>query len=83
MCKTFAAVKKQLYLFIAIDHQTKFAYAEFYPDPAKDKTIQFLHRLNASAPYQIHSIVTNNGIDLTDHLKSKPFDNRLFKRINK
>ncbi len=75
--------QKQLYLYIAIDHQTKFTYTEFHPDRAKDKTIQFLHRLNASVPHQIQSIVTDDGIDWINQLKNKPSINRLFKRLNK
>lgn len=75
--------EKQIYLFIAINQQTRFAYTEFHPDHTKERITQFVRRLNDAAPDNIHSIVTEDGIDWTNQIMSKPTLNPLFKRINK
>jgi hypothetical protein len=73
--------EKQVYLFIGIDRTSKFAYAEFHPDRTRDRTLQFVDRLTAAVPYQIDTIVDNDGTDWKKQLKGKPTIKSLFDRI--
>jgi len=61
----------RLYLFVAIDRTSKFAYAELHSDQTRDRACQFLLRLIASVPYHIHTILTDNGIQFTNRQKDK------------
>jgi transposase InsO family protein len=71
----------RLYLFVAIDRTSKFAYAELHPDQTRDRACQFLRRLIAAVPYHIHTILTDNGIQFTNRLKDKWAFKHLFDRI--
>ncbi len=55
----------KLYLFVAIDRTSKFAYAELLPKYGKMEAAQFLRNLIATVPYKIHTILTDNGIPFT------------------
>ena len=55
----------KLYLFVAIDRTSKFAYAELLPKYGKMEAAQFLRNLIAAVPYKIHTILTDNGIPFT------------------
>ena len=50
----------RLYLFVAIDRTSKFAYAELHPDQTRTTACQFLRQLIAVVPYRIHIILTDN-----------------------
>src|SRR6476620_5092438 len=52
----------KLYLFVAIDRTSKFAYAELHEKYGKMEAAQFLRNLIATVPYKIHRILTDNGI---------------------
>ena len=54
----------KLYLFVAIDRTTKFVYVELLPRCTKTETAQFLRNLIKAIPYKIHTILTDNGIQL-------------------
>lgn len=71
----------RLYLFVAIDRTSKFAYAELHPDQTRDTACQFLRRLIAAVPYRIHTILTDSGIQFTNRLKDKWAFKHLFDRI--
>ncbi len=52
----------KLHLFVAIDRTSKFAVAQLV-DKANRKTAwEFLEHLLESVPYQIHTILTDNGL---------------------
>ncbi|MCA1565964.1 MAG: IS481 family transposase [Acidobacteria bacterium] len=70
----------RLYLFVAIDRTSKFAYAELHPDQTRDTAYQFLRRLIAAVPYRIHTVLTDNGIRFTNRLKDKWAFKHLFDR---
>jgi transposase-like protein len=70
----------QLYLFVAIDRTSKFAYAELHPNQTRDTACQFLRRLTATVPYRIHTVLTDNGIQFTNRLKDKWVFKHLFDR---
>lgn len=52
----------RLYLFVAIDRTSKFAYAELHPKATRLVARDFLCSLIAAVPYAIHTILTDNGI---------------------
>jgi transposase InsO family protein len=71
----------RLYLFVAIDRTSKFAFAELHPDQTRDRACQFLRRLIDAVPYCIHTILTDNGIQFTNRLKDRWAFKHLFDRI--
>ena len=52
----------KLYLFVAIDRTSKFAYAELHQKSDRIIATAFLQSLIAAIPYKIHTILTDNGI---------------------
>jgi transposase-like protein len=63
----------RLYLFVAIDRTSKFAYAELHDKATRRIAANFLHSLVEAAPYTIHTVLTDNGIQFanpTDFRKS-------------
>jgi transposase InsO family protein len=69
----------KLYLFVAIDRTSKFAYAELHERATRLITKKFLENLIAAVPYKIHTILTDNGIQFakregTEEGEIIPFD---------
>jgi len=69
----------RLYLFVAIDRTSKFAYAELHPKATRMIAKDFLSNLVAAVPYTIHTILTDNGIQFakrqgTEAYWDIPFD---------
>lgn len=69
----------KLYLFVAIDRSSKFAYAELKEKFGKQEASDFLRRVLEVVPYKIHTILTDNGIQFTHrkvdrHAKIHIFD---------
>ena len=69
----------RLYLFVAIDRTSKFAYAELHPRATRMIAKGFLGNLVAAVPYTIHTILTDNGIQFakragTEAYRDIPFD---------
>ena len=57
----------KLHLFVAIDRTSKFAFAQLH-DTANVKTaVDFLEALIDAVPYKIHTVLTDNGIQFSDH----------------
>lgn len=52
----------RLYLFVAIDRTSKFAYVELHAKATRMAARDFLSNLIAAVPYAIHTILTDNGI---------------------
>ncbi len=55
----------KLYLFVAIDRTSKFAFAELHDKAPTRVAREFLLRLIAAVPYKIHTVLTDNGIHFT------------------
>jgi transposase InsO family protein len=55
----------KLYLFVAIDRTSKFAYAELHERATRLIAKAFLENLLKAVPYKIHTILTDNGIQFT------------------
>jgi transposase InsO family protein len=71
----------KLYLFVAIDRTSKFAFAELHAKMTRTITAGFLRRLIAAVPYKLHTILTDNGIQFTNQARHKYAFLHLFDRI--
>jgi transposase InsO family protein len=57
----------RLYLFVAIDRTSKFAFARLHDRATRRIAADFLRALVAAVPYTIHTVLTDNGTQFTDH----------------
>ncbi len=57
----------KLYLYVAVDRTSKFAYAELHKRQTKRIAAEFLRHLVDAVPYHITKILTDNGIQFTNH----------------
>ena len=71
----------KLYMFVAIDRTSKFAYVELLEKYGKLEAAQFLRNLIAAVPYRIHTILTDNGIQFTNRKKDKYAFPHIFDRV--
>jgi len=55
-----------LYMFVAIDRTSKFAFAKLYERMTQKEAELFLLELLEFVPYKIHKILTDNGIQFTN-----------------
>ena len=56
----------RLYLFVAIDRTSKFAFAELHDKATRRIAANFLHHLVEAVPYKIHTILTDNGTQFAE-----------------
>jgi hypothetical protein len=56
----------RLYLFVAIDRTSKFAFAQLHEKATRRVAGDFLRALVGAVPYQIHTVLTDNGTHFTD-----------------
>jgi transposase InsO family protein len=56
----------KLYLFVAIDRTSKFAFAQLHQKANGRTAVAFLEALIAAVPYKIHTVLTDNGIQFSD-----------------
>lgn len=52
----------KLYLFVAIDRTSKFAFVQLVESATRVTASAFLEALIAAVPYRIHTVLTDNGI---------------------
>jgi transposase-like protein len=71
----------KLYLYVAIDRTSKFAYAELHKSQTKMVAAEFLRNLIKAVPYKIHKVLTDNGIQFTNHDHHKNAFTHIFLRI--
>jgi transposase InsO family protein len=55
----------KLYLFVAIDRTSKFAFAELHEKATREIAAAFLRALTEGVPYKIHTVLTDNGTHFT------------------
>ena len=55
----------KLYLIVAIDRTSKFAFVEMHEKVARQTAGDFLRRLIAAVPYKVHTVLTDNGTHFT------------------
>jgi transposase InsO family protein len=61
----------KLYLFVAIDRTSKFAFAKLFDKANMAMANAFLEELIAAVPYVIHTVLTDNGIQFADLPKNR------------
>jgi len=61
----------KLYLFVAIDRTTKFAFAQLHPTANVRTASGFLQALTEAVPYKIHTVLTDNGIQFGDAIQHR------------
>ncbi len=71
----------RLYLFVAIDRTSKFAFVQLHPQAGKMQAAQFLRDLQQTLPYAIHTVLTDNGIQFTNRKKDKYAFEHIFDRV--
>ncbi|KAG6558640.1 Integrase core domain [Candidatus Rhabdochlamydia oedothoracis] len=71
----------KLYLIVAIDRISKFAYVEAHPQTSKALAAQFLRNLIQILPYKIHTILTDNGIQFTHRQQDLYAFTHIFDRV--
>lgn len=71
----------KLYLYVAIDRTSKFAYAELHKSQTKMIAAEFLRNLIKAVPYKIHKVLTDNGIQFTNHDHHKNAFTHIFERV--
>ena len=71
----------KLYLFVAIDRTSKFAFAELHERMTRPVASEFLRHLIAAVPYKIHTILTDNGIQFANRESDRYAFPLLFDRI--
>jgi transposase InsO family protein len=52
----------KLHMFVAIGRTSKFVFVELYERVTRSVACQFLRNLIEAVPYQIHTVLTDNGI---------------------
>ena len=52
----------KLYLFVAIDRTSKFAFVQLRGEREPGHAADFLTALIAAVPYKVHTVLTDNGI---------------------
>jgi transposase InsO family protein len=55
----------KLYLYVAIDRTSKFAFVQLAKKTGRTSASAFLEALIAAVPYKIHTVLTDNGIQFT------------------
>ena len=56
----------KLYLFVAIDRTSKFAFVELHAKATTRVAADFLRALVAAVPYTVRTVLTDNGLHFTD-----------------
>jgi transposase InsO family protein len=56
----------KLYLFVAIDRTSKFAFIELHEKATRRAAADFLTALIRAVPYKIHTVLTDNGTHFTE-----------------
>mgnify|MGYP001355635149 CR=1 FL=1 len=71
----------KLYLFVAIDRTSKFAYTQLHSKAGKMAAAQFLRDLIKAVPYVIHTLLTDNGVQFTNQARHKYAFHHIFDRV--
>jgi len=56
----------KLHLFVAIDRTSRFAFAQLHDRTSRRIAADFLRALIAAVPYTVHTVLTDNGTQLTE-----------------
>ncbi|WP_416054731.1 integrase core domain-containing protein [Janthinobacterium svalbardensis] len=59
------------YLFVAIDHATRWVFMRIYNDQSEKSSVDFLRQLKLASPIKITKLLTDNGSQFTDCFTAK------------
>jgi len=71
----------KLYLFVAIDRTSKFAFTRLVKRAGKMAAAQFLRDLIAAVPYRLHTVLTDNGVQFTNRKSDVHAFEHIFDRV--
>ncbi|WP_081390799.1 IS481 family transposase [Xanthomonas campestris] len=71
----------KLYLFVAIDRTSKFAFTELHASANKLVAAQFLRNVIQAVPYTLHTVLTDNGIQFTNRSSDQYAFPHIFSRV--
>ena len=71
----------KLYLFVAIDRTGKFAFTRLVEKAGKMAAAQFLRDLVAAVPYRLHTVLTDDGVQFTNHAHHTYAFHHIFDRV--
>jgi len=71
----------KLYLFVAIDRTSKFAFAQLHNKAGKMAAAQFLRDLISAVPYKINIVLTDNGVQFVNRKRDRNAFEHIFMRI--
>ncbi|RWR27668.1 transposase, partial [Sinirhodobacter populi] len=71
----------KLYLFVAIDRTSKFAFVRLVQKAGKLASAQFLRDLIAAVPYRIHTVLTDNGVQFANRSVDTSAFEHIFGRV--
>ena len=71
----------KLRLFVAIDRTSKFVYVELHEKAGKMIAARFLRNLIEAAPYHIHTILTDNGVQFTNRKQDLYAGRHIFDQV--
>lgn len=78
----FRTAEGKLYMFMAIDRTSKFAFVWLEKKAGKMAAAQFLRNLIAALPYRIQTILTDNGIQFTNRQHDHYAMEHIFDRVS-
>ena len=55
-----------VYLFVAVDRTSKFAFVELHEKADRPTAVRFLEVLIAGVPHLLHTVLTDDGIQFAD-----------------
>jgi transposase InsO family protein len=61
----------RLYLFVAVDRTSKYAFAQLHAQANRPTACAFLEALIAACPYRPHTVLTDNGIQFAELPKNR------------
>ena len=70
----------KLYLFVAVDRTSKFAFAQLHDKAGKLVAAQFLRDLIDAVPYKVHTVLTDNGIQFVNRKRCNNVLEHIFER---
>ena len=71
----------KLYLFVAIDRTSKVCYAELHEQAKRATAVGFLRAVIEAFPYELHTVLTDNGIQFTHRKQDRYAFMHLFDRV--
>lgn len=73
---------KRTYLFVAIDRATRMVFYKFYEAKTSTNAEHFVQKCIDFYPFKITHILTDNGLEFTNHLRKKGLETRIPSKVD-